>query len=124
LTTPKSSLDPTFPARFFARGTLDAHGCINWTGAQNNNGRGYLKFDGKRHVTAQRVAWQLVNGPIPEGMFVAHICRNPLCIRTAHLTLLTKAELDARHQMDLAAAQLQPALVAAPSETYQQAVLA
>ncbi len=100
----KSSADPTFPARFFARSVPGPNGCLNWTGMVNNHGRGWLKFD-CHYTTAQRVAWQIAHGPIPEGMFVAHTCRNPRCIRIAHLTLMTRAELTARYRADLSQLQ-------------------
>lgn len=96
----KSSEDSTFPARFFARGVPDANGCLNWTGTVSNFGRGQLKFDGKK-TTAQRVAWQIANGSIPDGMRVYHICRNPLCIRVAHLTLKTVEEVSALHLAEI-----------------------
>ena len=41
-----------------------------WTGAvKAGRGTGRLKVNG-RHLTAQRVAWELANGAIPEGAIV------------------------------------------------------
>jgi hypothetical protein len=31
--------------------------------------------------------WTLVNGPIPDGLFVLHRCDRPLCVRPEHLYL-------------------------------------
>jgi hypothetical protein len=36
---------------------------------------------------AHRVAWEVVNGPIPAGMFVLHRCDTPGCINSDHLFL-------------------------------------
>jgi hypothetical protein len=95
--TPKDSEDPTFPVHFFATSEPGYNGCLNWTGKLNPGGRGCLKFDG-RLTTAQRVAWRLAYGPVPEGMFVAHKCHNRRCIRVTHLELMTAEELNARRR--------------------------
>lgn len=81
----KSSLDPTFPARFFSRTRQQEDGCLIYTG-RLEKGYGKLKFDGHNR-TAQRVAWILAHGPVPEGMYVHHTCLNPSCVRVSHLVL-------------------------------------
>jgi hypothetical protein len=95
LTPPNDLNDPDFPARFFARGQMDENGCLVWTGKKKPTGHGRIKVNG-HWTTAQRVAWQIVNGPIPEGMYTTHLCGNPSCIRASHLTLMTQEEYDRR----------------------------
>lgn len=39
-----------------------------------------------------RVAWELANGPIPDGMVIMHRCDNPPCVELSHLVLGTQKE--------------------------------
>ena len=49
-------------------------GCI-FTRPTNKHGYGAMYYKGKQRK-AHRVAWEKVNGPIPEGMYLDHICHN------------------------------------------------
>lgn len=67
--------------------------CWSWSGA-TRNGYGVLGR-GRRDeglVYAHRLAWELVNGPIPEGMCVLHACDNRICTNPEHLWLGTKTD--------------------------------
>lgn len=43
-------------------------------------------------VTAHRAAWVHVNGQIPPGMTVDHVCRVRRCVNPAHLRLMTNVD--------------------------------
>jgi hypothetical protein len=76
-------------------------GCWVWTAAKNHAGYGQLAFGNRpnrRMALAHRVAWELVNGPIPHDLLVLHKCDNPQCVRPDHLFLGTSA--DNTHDMD------------------------
>ena len=60
-------------------------GCRIWTGALSH-GYGNITIETKSK-RAHRVAWELENGPIPEGIDVLHRCDTPPCINPDHLWL-------------------------------------
>lgn len=64
--------------------------CLVWTGAKSQ-GYGSLVDNGQR-IRAHRYAWKRVNGPIPDGMLVDHICHNPSCVNIEHLRLATPSQ--------------------------------
>lgn len=68
-------------------------GCWEW--AQGvGRGRKYGQFfvsPGVK-VYAHRYAYELCVGPVPEGMELDHLCRNPRCVRPSHLEPVTHQE--------------------------------
>lgn len=70
--------------------TDDAESCWEWTGSGNAKGYGHI-FGGTERgsLRANRVAWELAHGPIPDGMLICHKCDNPKCCRADHLFLGT-----------------------------------
>jgi len=65
--------------------------CWIWTGYRHKQGYGRLRVGGKLRL-AHVWAWVQANGPVPEGMELDHLCRNPGCCNPAHLEPVTHLE--------------------------------
>jgi len=56
-------------------------------GANNGNGYVQFQFNGKNGY-AHRYAWERINGPIPAGLTIDHLCRVRRCVNVAHIELV------------------------------------
>ncbi|WP_354002523.1 HNH endonuclease signature motif containing protein [Agromyces larvae] len=64
--------------------------CWEWAGSLS---RGYGQINsGGRMLKAHRVAWELLRGPIPEGLTIDHLCYNPPCVNPWHMDPVTIEE--------------------------------
>lgn len=66
-------------------------GCWTWTAGTASNGYGSIRIDG-RGALAHRVAYELLVGPIPDGLHLDHLCMSKLCVNPAHLEPVTLQE--------------------------------
>lgn len=75
--------------------------CWLWTGQRWSYGYGQFHLwsktlpGGKRvfkRISAHKALYEHVNGPVPEGLELDHLCRNRRCVNPAHLEPVTHAE--------------------------------
>lgn len=86
-------------SRFWEKVSVDPEtGCWVWQGAlqgkyyqHENGGYGSVKWN-KRVRPAHLVAWELVRGPVPDGLCIDHLCRNTRCVNPDHMEPVTNAE--------------------------------
>ena len=77
----------------------DASACWEFLGATvagyGTLGRGCR---GEGNVLTHRLSYELLVGPIPDGLHIDHLCRNRLCCNPDHLEPVTQAENNRRAQ--------------------------
>lgn len=76
-------------ARATRRGEPSSHRpdlgpCLIYLGADNGNGYGQFRYNG-RNGYAHRYAWERVNGDIPDGLTIDHLCRVRRCVEVTHM---------------------------------------
>ena len=71
--------------------------CWLWTAGKNRKGYGLFKPSHGENTAAHRYSYMLAHGPISEGLYLDHICRQPACVNPAHLREVTPAQ-NAQHQ--------------------------
>ena len=82
----------TLLQRFVSKAAfIDPDDCWQWTDATHWSGYGVF-WTGNRCVKAHRFAYEIFGGPIPEGLVIDHLCRNPGCVNPTHLQAVTQYE--------------------------------
>lgn len=68
-------------------------GCWIWIGAASENGYGNAKIaKTRKRASTHRMVYELLIGPIPEGLHIDHLCRLRSCCNPLHMEPVTPAE--------------------------------
>lgn len=86
---PCGTTAPTEAERFWRK---VAKGPSCWTWKASKDGNGYGMFKASRGTRSHRWAYESLVGPIPEGLVLDHLCRNPSCVNPEHLEPVTNDE--------------------------------
>lgn len=91
MTDPLAPLFAQVAPRFWSKVDRGGDGeCWPWLGS--GDGRyGQLYVSGKS-IKAHRFAYELLVGPIPDGLTLDHLCRNTACVNPAHLEPVSHRE--------------------------------
>lgn len=73
----------------------DLAACWKWRGSVSELGYGAFWFDGAMRP-AHRVTYELLIGPVPDGLELDHLCRNRGCVNPSHVEPVTHQENCAR----------------------------
>jgi hypothetical protein len=85
--------DPDPPVDRFWGSVAKVTGCWLWQAGTTSNGYGKFRLSHRgRTVRAHRYAYELLVGPIPDGLQLDHLCRNRVCVNPAHLEPVTARE--------------------------------
>lgn len=80
------------PQRFWDKVNKESErGCWLWIGLKNHKGYGVFKIHGK-YVSAHRLIYKTIIGPIPHGLQIDHLCRVRNCVNPAHMEPVTSRE--------------------------------
>ncbi len=85
---------PAYADRFWAKVNVGERGdCWEWTASLSHGyGQFWIQGANPQRQKAHRVAYEMIVGPIPEGLQIDHLCRNRACVNPSHMQPVTRRE--------------------------------
>ena len=68
------------------------NGCWLWTRSTRAGYGRWTRRDEHENRVAHLVIWEALNGPVPDGLELDHLCRVRCCVNPGHLELVTHSE--------------------------------
>ena len=75
--------------RFWAKVEAMPSGCWEWRAAHDPKGYGVFRGEQSILVKAYKFSYELLCGPVPAGLQIDHLCRNPGCVNPDHMEPVT-----------------------------------
>ena len=69
---------------------IQESGCWDWVGGRSHGYGAFRDHGRRRQVRAHRWMYEQAKGPIPDGLQIDHLCRNPGCVNPDHLEAVTQ----------------------------------
>lgn len=66
--------------------------CWWWLGTRSRDGYARIGIGRLGSVAVHRLAYELLRGPIPDGLELDHLCRHRSCVNPDHLEPVTRRE--------------------------------
>lgn len=92
--------------------------CWLWMGAKQPEGYGRFGAGPGKSPLAHRFAYELLVGPIADGMTIDHLCRNTSCVNPAHMEPVTREENAYRGNRNVAKTHCDHGHEFTPENTY------
>jgi len=86
-----ADMDSRSMLRLVSSYTPETGGCWRWHRPRTTVGYGHFHFRGS-YYQAHRVMYELFVAPVPDGLFLDHLCRNRACVNPTHLEPVTHRE--------------------------------
>jgi hypothetical protein len=65
--------------------------CWIWPYSVDKGGYGHLQKN-KKLTGAHKLIYEFINGKLPKGIVLDHLCRTPMCVNPTHLEAVSHAE--------------------------------
>jgi len=76
--------------RFWNKVKESPSGCWEWTGCLNKEGCYGVFWHNHKSYVAHRFLYESINGAVPEGFELDHLCKNKKCVNPNHLEVVTR----------------------------------